>query len=242
MPSQVLRMVDYGDAPVIPSDPGAFLRGHRARGRRGRRRGRNPDRPGRRPLDRRARHPCLLRAARPVGLVHFDTHTDTGREVYGVEISHGTPMFRLVEAGASIRSATSRSVCADTGRASPSSAGRRSAGSRASSCTRCASSASRRSSAGRSRWWRTGPSLVLRRRRRARSGLRARDGHARARRDEKRRLCGRAGTIAAGVLARRCRVVEVCPFNVGSAGITALVAERAVREIMTGIALRRSSS
>ena len=35
----------------------------------------------------------------PVGLVHFDTHTDTGREVFGVEVSHGTPMFRLVEAG-----------------------------------------------------------------------------------------------------------------------------------------------
>ena len=35
----------------------------------------------------------------PVGLVHFDTHTDTGKEVFGVEISHGTPMYRLVEAG-----------------------------------------------------------------------------------------------------------------------------------------------
>jgi arginase family enzyme len=35
----------------------------------------------------------------PVGLVHFDTHTDTGAEVFGVEISHGTIMRRLVEAG-----------------------------------------------------------------------------------------------------------------------------------------------
>ncbi len=35
----------------------------------------------------------------PVGLVHFDTHTDTGKEVYGVELSHGTPMYRLVEGG-----------------------------------------------------------------------------------------------------------------------------------------------
>jgi agmatinase len=35
----------------------------------------------------------------PVGLVHFDTHTDTGREVFGVEVSHGTPMFRLVVDG-----------------------------------------------------------------------------------------------------------------------------------------------
>jgi agmatinase len=35
----------------------------------------------------------------PLGLVHFDTHTDTGTEVFGVERSHGTPMYRLVEAG-----------------------------------------------------------------------------------------------------------------------------------------------
>ncbi|HLW96412.1 MAG TPA: arginase family protein, partial [Solirubrobacteraceae bacterium] len=36
----------------------------------------------------------------PVGLVHFDAHTDTGTEVFGVERSHGTGMYRLVEAGA----------------------------------------------------------------------------------------------------------------------------------------------
>ena len=35
----------------------------------------------------------------PVGVVHFDTHTDTGAEVFGVERSHGTFMRRLVEAG-----------------------------------------------------------------------------------------------------------------------------------------------
>ena len=34
-------------------------------------------------------------------------------------------------------------------------------------------------------------------------------------------------------------VVEVIPTAVGSADITALVAERIVREILTGIALRR---
>src|SRR5206468_5147701 len=38
-------------------------------------------------------------AGRPIGLVHFDTHTDTGTEVFGVELSHGTPMFKLVEQG-----------------------------------------------------------------------------------------------------------------------------------------------
>ena len=35
----------------------------------------------------------------PVGLVHFDTHTDTGREVFGAGLSHGTIMGKLVEAG-----------------------------------------------------------------------------------------------------------------------------------------------
>jgi agmatinase len=34
-------------------------------------------------------------------------------------------------------------------------------------------------------------------------------------------------------------VVEVIPTAVGSADVTALVAERIVREILTGIALRR---
>ena len=38
-------------------------------------------------------------ATAPVGLVHFDTHTDTGSVVFGVEVSHGTPMRRLVEEG-----------------------------------------------------------------------------------------------------------------------------------------------
>jgi arginase family enzyme len=32
----------------------------------------------------------------PLGLVHFDTHTDTAGEVFGVRRSRGTPM---VEAG-----------------------------------------------------------------------------------------------------------------------------------------------
>jgi arginase family enzyme len=41
---------------------------------------------------------CVARHG-PVGLIPLDTHADTGREVFGVAVSHGTPMFRLVEAG-----------------------------------------------------------------------------------------------------------------------------------------------
>jgi agmatinase len=37
-------------------------------------------------------------------------------------------------------------------------------------------------------------------------------------------------------------VVEVLPTAIGSADVTALVAERIVRELMTGIALRRRSA
>jgi arginase family enzyme len=46
-------------------------------------------------------------------------------------------------------------------------------------------------------------------------------------------------TLAAGVDLVGADVVEVCPSHVGSLDPTALAAERAVREVMTGIALRR---
>jgi arginase family enzyme len=46
-------------------------------------------------------------------------------------------------------------------------------------------------------------------------------------------------TIAAGVELAGADVVEVCPSGIGSLDVTALAAERVVREIMTGLALRR---
>src|SRR5687768_17501807 len=46
-------------------------------------------------------------------------------------------------------------------------------------------------------------------------------------------------TVAAEVELVGADVVEVIPTAVGSADVTALVAERTVREVMTGIALRR---
>jgi agmatinase len=95
----VLRIVDFGDAPVIPADAershaaieetvGQVLAA------------------GAMPVvlggDHSITEPEIRACAGahgPVGLVHFDTHTDTGTTVFGVERSHGTPMFRLVEAG-----------------------------------------------------------------------------------------------------------------------------------------------
>ena len=94
-----LRVVDYGDAPVIPADA---TRSHQAIERTV---GEVLD-AGALPLVLGGDHGICeatirAEAARrgPVGLIHFDTHTDTGREVFGVELSHGTPMYRLVEQG-----------------------------------------------------------------------------------------------------------------------------------------------
>jgi agmatinase len=48
-------------------------------------------------------------------------------------------------------------------------------------------------------------------------------------------------TVAAAVDLVAADVVEVCPSAIGSLDPTALVAERLVRELMTGIALSRRS-
>jgi agmatinase len=95
-----LHVVDYGDAAVVPADP---VRTHAAIEQLV---GEVVD-AGVVPItlggDHSITEPCATAVARrrgPVGLIHFDTHTDTGREVFGVERSHGTPMYRLVQAGA----------------------------------------------------------------------------------------------------------------------------------------------
>jgi agmatinase len=94
-----LRIVDYGDAAVVPADP---VRTHAAIEALV---GEVVD-AGVLPVtlggDHSITEPCIAAiAARrgAVGLIHFDTHTDTGSEVFGVVHSHGTPMYRLVEAG-----------------------------------------------------------------------------------------------------------------------------------------------
>jgi agmatinase len=94
-----LRVVDFGDAPVVPAD---WQASHAAIERIV---GEVVDADAV-PIvlggDHSITEPEIVAIARrrgPVGLVHFDTHTDTGTEVFGVERSHGTPMYRLVEAG-----------------------------------------------------------------------------------------------------------------------------------------------
>ena len=96
---EALSVVDFGDAPVVPADA---ARSHEAIESTV---GAAVD-AGVVPVvlggDHSISEPdiraCAERHGR-LGVVHFDTHTDTGREVFGVEVSHGTPFFRLVEQG-----------------------------------------------------------------------------------------------------------------------------------------------
>jgi agmatinase len=94
-----LKVVDYGDAPVIPADA---VRSHAAiEATVG-----EVLAAGVMPIvlggDHAITEPAVRAVAAvhgPVGVVHFDTHTDTGEEVFGVEFSHGTFMRRIVDAG-----------------------------------------------------------------------------------------------------------------------------------------------
>jgi agmatinase len=99
-PLAELRVIDFGDAPVVPADA---ARSHAA----------IEETVGQvlaagaLPIvlggDHSITEPDIRACSTvhgPVGLVHFDTHTDTAREVFGVEVSHGTPMYRLVTGGA----------------------------------------------------------------------------------------------------------------------------------------------
>jgi agmatinase len=94
-----LRIVDFGDAPIVPAQP---ERSHAAIEETVA----QVVAAGLLPLTIGGDHSITEPDARacagrhgPIGLVHFDTHTDTGDEVFGARFSHGTVMRRLVEAG-----------------------------------------------------------------------------------------------------------------------------------------------
>jgi agmatinase len=97
--AEILRVVDFGDAPVIPADPSGSRASIEALVRQVVEAGVVPVVLG---GDHSIAEPDIRAVASrhgAVGLVHFDTHTDTGTEVFGVEVSHGTPMYRLVRDG-----------------------------------------------------------------------------------------------------------------------------------------------
>ena len=94
-----LKIVDFGDAAIVPADPvasHAAIRDITA----------SVTAAGVMPLLLGGDHSITLPevtalAAQhgPVGLIHFDTHTDTAAELWGQTLSHGTPMYRMVEEG-----------------------------------------------------------------------------------------------------------------------------------------------
>ena len=94
-----LRIVDFGDAPVVPADPKGSHAAIEELVRQVVAAGALPVVLGGDHSITEANVRAVAQRHGAVGLVHFDTHTDTGTEVFGVEHSHGTPMYRLVEAG-----------------------------------------------------------------------------------------------------------------------------------------------
>jgi agmatinase len=94
-----LRVVDFGDAPVVPADAAASHRAIEETVAEVVRAGAIPIVLG---GDHSITEPDVRACAAvhgPVGLIHFDAHTDTAATLYGQELSHGTPMYRLVEQG-----------------------------------------------------------------------------------------------------------------------------------------------
>jgi agmatinase len=182
---------------------------------------------------------CALHLGRAVGLVHFDTHTDTGTEVFGSELSHGTPMYRLVQDG---HVDASRYVQiglrgywpgpaefewqAERGITSFYAHDVRELGieevvSRALEVVG------------------DGPCFVSIDVDVLDPGFAPGTGTPEPGGLTPSELLWAARTVAAGVDLVGADVVEVIPTAVGSADVTALVAERTVREVLTGIALRR---
>ena len=94
-----LRIVDFGDAAVVPAQP---ERSHAAIEETVR----EVVDAGLMPVIIGGDHSITAPDARacatrhgPLGLVHFDTHTDTGENVFGATLSHGTVMRTIVEEG-----------------------------------------------------------------------------------------------------------------------------------------------
>jgi agmatinase len=100
-PFEVLKVVDYGDAEIVPADA---ERSHAAL----KRAVGEIMAAGAVPVvlggDHSIAHPNVGAAAehlrpRTVGMVHFDAHADDAATLHGVRRSHGTPLRLLVEEG-----------------------------------------------------------------------------------------------------------------------------------------------
>jgi agmatinase len=234
-----LEIVDYGDAPVIPAEPIRSLEAIE-------RLVSEVVAAGAVPLVLGGDHSIVEADVRavaathgPVGLVHLDTHTDTGTEVFSAERSHGTPMYRLVESGhvdparyvqIGLRGywpgEAEFSWQAERGITSLFVHDVRGLG---------VDETARRAIevAGEGPVFVSVDVDVLDPAFAPGTGTPEPGGLTS---HEVLRLCR---LVASGVDVRGADVVEVLPTAVGSADVTALVADRIVRELLTGIALRR---
>ncbi|HEY0387915.1 MAG TPA: agmatinase [Gaiellales bacterium] len=95
----VLRVVDYGDAAIIPADPEASHAAIAALVAEIAGTGTFSVVLGGDHSITQPEAEALAAAHGPIGLIHFDTHTDTGTHLWGAKRSHGTPMYWLVEDG-----------------------------------------------------------------------------------------------------------------------------------------------
>lgn len=101
-PLKTLRVLDYGDAEMAPGD---IERSHAGV----KRKVRDVVDAGAIPVvlggDHSITYPSASAVAEAygpgsVGVIHFDAHADTADEAWGVALSHGTPMRRLITSGA----------------------------------------------------------------------------------------------------------------------------------------------
>lgn len=101
-PLKVLRVFDYDDADVVPGDIERTNTAIRSKVGEVARAGALPIVLG---GDHSITFPSALAVADVLGhgrlgMVHFDAHADTAADSWGVLLSHGTPMRRLIESGA----------------------------------------------------------------------------------------------------------------------------------------------
>lgn len=101
-PLRVLRVFDYGDAQVVPSDIERSHAAIKAKVAEVAALGAVPIVLG---GDHSITYPSVSAVAEAigrgkVGVVHFDAHADTAPDEWGVLYGHGTPIRRLIESGA----------------------------------------------------------------------------------------------------------------------------------------------
>lgn len=101
-PLKTLRVLDYGDAEIAPGDIERSHAGVKRKVREAVDAGAIPIVLG---GDHSITYPSASAVAEvygpgSVGVIHFDAHADTADEAWGVALSHGTPMRRLITSGA----------------------------------------------------------------------------------------------------------------------------------------------